>query len=140
MNGCSFSQVLRQSFELVFVLTLEKAFSQRLFILNPTERDSSKNSARDFQNSPPFERQHVFMWQSVKILNDFNSLTLKQIFWKTKSFFKKLEYHFLVETKIENALFPYKSTISDANVKIKMVSTKWTYHKERRFASNYFFF
>ena len=33
----------------------------------------------------------------------FNTLTLKQIFWKTKKpFFKKLEYRFLVEsTNIE---------------------------------------
>ena len=33
-------------------------------------------------------------------------------------FFKKLEYGFLVEsTKIENALFPYKTAIPEANVK-----------------------
>ena len=82
------------------------------------------------------------MWQSVEILNVFNTLTLKQIFWKTKTFFKKLEYRFLVEsTKIENASFPYKTAISEANVKTnKMVTTKWTYQKERSFASNYFIF
>ena len=35
-----------------------------------------------------------------------------------KTFFKKLEYRFLVEiTKIENASFTYKTTISEANVK-----------------------
>ena len=75
--------------------------------------------------------QHVFMWQSVELLNDFNTLTLKQIFWKTKTFFKKLAYRFLVEnTEIENALFPYKTAISEANVKTnRMVNTKWTYHK-----------
>ena len=51
-------------------------------------------------------------------------------------------FSFLVEdTKIENASFPSKTTISDANVKAnKMASTKWTYHKERSFASNYFLF
>ena len=38
--------------------------------------------------------QLVFMRQQVEILNVFNTLTLKQTFWKTKSFFKKL---FLVE-------------------------------------------
>ena len=82
------------------------------------------------------------MWQSLKILNIFNTLTLKQIFWKTKTFFKKLEYCFLVESiKIESASFPYKTAISEANVKAnKMVTTKWTYHKERSFASNYFIF
>ena len=49
-----------------------------------------------------------------------------------KTFLKKLEYHFLVEsTKTENASFPYKTTTSEANVKTnRMVSTKWTYHKE----------
>ena len=71
--------------------------------------------------------------QIPKILNDFNTLILKQIFWKRKTFFKKPEYNFLVKsTKIENASFPYKTTISEANVKTnRMVSTKWTYHKER---------
>ena len=85
-----------------------------------------------------FWDRHVFIWQSMKILNDFNTLTLKQIFWKTKTFFKKLEYYFLVEsTKIENASFPYKTTISESNVKTnRMVNTKWTYHKERSFAGN----
>ena len=59
-----------------------------------------------------------------------------------KTFFKKLEYRFLVEpTKIEKASFPYKTTISEANVKTnRMVTTKWAYHRERSFASNYFIF
>ena len=53
------------------------------------------------------------MWQSL------------QIFWIKKTFFKKLEYRFLIEnTKIENA--------SEPNVKAKrMGSTKWTYHEEQ---------
>ena len=82
------------------------------------------------------------MWQSVEILKVFNTLTLKQIFWKTEIFLKKLEHHFLVEsTKIKNASFPYKTAISEANVKTnRMVSSKWTYHKGRSFASNYFIF
>ena len=48
----------------------------------------------------------VFRWQSAAILNVFNSSTLKQIFLKTKTLFKNLEYRFLVEsTKIANASF-----------------------------------
>ena len=41
------------------------------------------------------------------------------------TFFKKLEYCFLVEsTRIEN-IFPYKTAIPEANVKTnKMVTTK----------------
>ena len=81
------------------------------------------------------------MLQSVEILNDYNTLTLKQIFWKSKTFLKKLDYHFLVEsTNTESASFPYKTAISEPNVKTnRMVSTKWTYYKEWSFASNCFF-
>ena len=54
------------------------------------------------------------MWQLAEFLNVFNTLTLKQVFRKMKSFFKKLENHFLVErTKIENASFSYKPAISE---------------------------
>ena len=44
-----------------------------------------------------------------------------------KTFFKKLEYRFLVESaKIENASFPYKTAIPEANVKTnRMVSTNY---------------
>ena len=82
------------------------------------------------------------MWQLVKVSNVFNTLTLKEIFWKTKTFFKKLEYGFLVETtKIENTSFPFKTALSEANVKTnRMATTKWTYHKEWSFASNYLIF
>ena len=82
------------------------------------------------------------MWQSVKVLNVFNTLTLIQIFWKTKTFFKKLKYSFLVETtKIENTLFSFKTALSDANVKTnRMAIKKCIYHKEWSFASNCFVF
>ena len=62
------------------------------------------------------------MSQSVEILNVCNTLTLKQIFWKTNFFSQKLEYSFLVEsTKIENASFPYKTAMSEANVKTNRI-------------------
>ena len=58
------------------------------------------------------------MWQSMKVSNVFNTLTLKQTFWKTKTFFKKLENRFLVETtKIETTSFTFKTAQSEANVK-----------------------
>ena len=55
-----------------------------------------------------------------------------------KTFFKKLEYRFLVEaTKIETISFPFKTALSEGYVKInRMATTKWTYHKDRSFASN----
>ena len=52
---------------------------------------------------------HVFMWQSLEILDVFNILTLKKFFWKTKTFFKKQGLPFFVgSTKTENATLPYK--------------------------------
>ena len=82
------------------------------------------------------------MRQSLEIFNVLNILTLKQILWKTKTFFKKLEYHFFVEgTKIENARLTYKTALSKSNTNTNaMRSTKWTYRKELSFASNYFVF
>ena len=49
---------------------------------------------------------------------------LQQILWIT--FIKKLDYRFLVDvTEIENASFPYKTVMSEANVKTnRMGSTK----------------
>ena len=80
------------------------------------------------------------MWQLVKVLNVFNTLTFIQIFWKIKAFFKKLEYRFLVETtNVENTSFPFKTALSEASFKTnRMASTKLTYHKESTFASNFF--
>ena len=53
-----------------------------------------------------------------------------------------MEYRFLFEsTKIEKASFLWKTTISEAKLETnRMVNTKWTYHEERGFASNYFIF
>ena len=63
-------------------------------------------------------------------------------FLENENLFQKPGVLFLVEsTKIENPSFPCKTALSEANVKTnKMVTTKWTYHRERSFASNYFIF
>ena len=72
----------------------------------------------------------------------FQYFNFEQIFWKMKTFFKKLEYCFLVKaTKIGNTSFPFKTALSEANVRTnRMVTAKWTYHKECSFASNYLIF
>ena len=72
------------------------------------------------------------MLQSKDISNIFNTLTLEQVVWKTKTFIKKLEYHFSVEsTAIENATFPFKAALSKANIKAnRMRSAKWIYDKK----------
>ena len=53
-----------------------------------------------------------------------------------KTFFKNLEYRVLVETtKIENTSFPFKTALSETNVKTnRRATTKWTYQKEWTFA------
>ena len=63
-------------------------------------------------------------------------------FVENENFFLKTGVPFLVEpTKIEKASFPYKTAISEANIKTnRMVTTKWAYHRERSFTSNYFIF
>ena len=50
-----------------------------------------------------------------------------------------MEHRFLVETaKIENTSFLFKTALSEASVKTnRMATTKWTYHNEWNFASNY---
>ena len=57
-----------------------------------------------------------------------------------KTLFKKLEYRSLVEnTNIDNITYPYKTALSEANVKTnRLGNIKLTYHKERSFASNHF--
>ena len=89
-----------------------------------------------------FETSTCFYVTIIEILNIFNTWTLKRNLWKAQTLFKKLEYSFLVEsTKIEKATFPYKTILSEATIKTnRMDITKWTYHKERDFASNYFLF
>ena len=71
--------------------------------------------------------RNVFMLESLEILNVFNTLTLKQIFWKIKTFSKKLEYRFLVQsTKIESAIFPHKTSLSEVSVKTNSIgSAQW---------------
>ena len=82
------------------------------------------------------------MRKSLEVLNVFNTLALKQIFWKAQTLSEKLEYRFLVKSaKIENATFPYKTPLPDPNFKTtRMGSKEWTYHQERSFAGNYFIF
>ena len=51
-------------------------------------------------------------------------------------------YRILVQTaKIEDTSFSFKTALSEANDKTNvMATTKWTYHEDWSFASNYFIF
>ena len=57
--------------------------------------------------------RHVFMWQSLEILNDFNTLATKM-----KTFFNNWSSYLVEKIKSERASFPYKTAISEAHVKI----------------------
>ena len=113
---------------------------RRGFILKPIERAQVllKISTRDFLNSPPFERSVCFYVTISGHFERFQYFNFEPDFLKNENLFQKLECHFLVEsTKIEKVPFPDKTAISEANVKTnRMVSTKWTYYKERSFANN----
>ena len=113
-------------------LTFENAFPQSFnFKANRKSIGFSKKMSYGFQNSPPFERSACFYVTNSESFKRFQYLlTLQQIFWKTKIFFKKLKYRVLVETtKIENTSFPFKTALSEANVQTnRRATTKWTYH------------
>ena len=63
-------------------------------------------------------------------------------FLENKNFIQKTGVPFLVESsKIENTSFPFKTALSEANLKAKKTATtKWTDHNKWIFASNYFIF
>ena len=122
-----------------------KALCLRCFILKPVRQsiDSLKKRCQGFS-------KELSIWEIGMFLCDhhwklwmlFTTLTSKQIFWQTKTSFKKQEYAFIFEsTKTEGATFPHETTIPESNVKTnRMESTKWTYQKEQSFVSNSFIF
>ena len=127
MNDCSFQQVLWQ--KLGWLLSWHwKTLFLRGFVFKPTERAQVflKNGSRDFHNRPPFLRSACFYMTIDENSERFQYFNFETDFLENKTFFKKLEYYSLVEsTKIENASFPYKTTISESNVKTnRMVNTK----------------
>ena len=78
---------------------IRKPLLPRGLISKPIEKSCVplKNCNSDFR--PPFKRSACFY---VTITGHFerfqNFITLKQVFWKTKTYLKKLEYRFLVQS------------------------------------------
>ena len=62
----------------------------------------------------------------------FQYFNFETNFLENENLFQKTGVPFLVEaTKIENTSFPFKTALSEANVKTnRMATTKWNYHKE----------
>ena len=89
-----------------------------------------------FQNSPLSERYfYIQAYFYVTVTRNFERFQ----YFNFETNFQKNEYSFLDQsTETEKATFPYKTALSEANVKTnRMGSTKWVYHKERSFASNF---
>ena len=84
--------------------------------------------SKDFSDSLTFERSACFY---VSVTENFEHL--QQISWKWKTFFKKLEYHILVESsKIDNATYPHKTSLLEVNIKTNRTGrTKWPYDEEQ---------
>ena len=77
-----------------------------------------KNVTRDFQNSPPFERLACFYVTTTANFERFKDFHCETNFLENENLYQKLEYCFLLEsTKIEDAIFLYKTALSEANVK-----------------------
>ena len=108
------------SFRRSVPLTPESYFSSRFHFKANRKRIGYsivilKNGTRDFQNTPPFKISACFHVTISGNFERFQNFNLKIDFLKNKNLFK---YSFLVKsTKIENAPFPYKTAISEANVK-----------------------
>ena len=85
MTNCSFQQLLQYNLSF-FYLNTRKTLSLRGFILKPTETAYVllKNGTRHFLH------WYFFMWPSLEILKK----GLRQIFWKVKTFFTKMEVTF----------------------------------------------
>ena len=68
----------------------------------------------------------------IENFEHFQHFNFETNFLKKQTLFKKVESRFSIQSiKIDNATFPYKTALSEANLKAnRMGSTKWTYHKE----------
>ena len=113
MNVASLKIIVAAKCKLVFVLTQE-TLTHRVFILKPSERTflfPPKTVLGIFKLALRLRDRHIFKFrhirQSLEIIHAFKTLTLMQVFWKTKIFLKNF---FLVEsTTIESTIFQYKT-------------------------------
>ena len=106
----------------------------RVFILNPTVGTQVllKNGARNFENSPPFDRSACFYVTISESFKRFQYFNFETNFLENENLFQKTGAPSLVETtEIENTSFLFKTATSETNFKTnRMAITKWTYHKE----------
>ena len=98
-----------------------------------------KAALRIFKIAVRLRDQQVFMWRSVKTLNIFSTSNLKQIFQKTITFFKKLQYCFLVwGTRSKTHHFRTNCHICSRCWDKYNGDHKMDLSQKRSFSSNYF--
>ena len=84
----------------------------------------------------------MFLWTISESFKRFQYFNFEADFRENENLFQKTRVPSLVETtKVENTSFPFKTALSEANVKTnRMATTKWKYHEEWSFACNYLIF
>ena len=91
---------------------------------------------RDFQNCPPLKISTHFYMIIIGDFEHYNALTLKQMFWKAITFFWKSEVSFF-SLAFPRKLHCQKQMLRQIEI-YKIRITKWTYHRQHCFATNYF--
>ena len=96
----------------------------------------------DFQNSPLFERSACFYVIITESFKRFQYFNLEINFLENENLFQKTGVPFFSKTtKIENTPFPFKTALSEDNVKTnRMATAKWTYHESGIFPLTTLFF
>ena len=98
-----------------FCVNIGKPFFLEVSFSTQQKEHRFLKTTRDFQNSPPLKRSESFYVMISENPEHFQYFNFETDFLENKTFFKKMEYSFLVEcTKIEKASFPYKTAISES--------------------------
>ena len=96
---------------------------------------SQQNELRFFWKVAPWNLEialrlrdwYIFMWQSLEILNAFNTQTLKQVFWETIFLHKTVVPIFGWKYYGWRRNISYKTALSKANVKSNEIGcAEWT--------------
>ena len=133
------SATFTTKFELVFVITLENAFSQRFhFKTSRTNMGASMKQYQGFSKQP-------WIWEIGLLLCDnhwtfwmFSILWLLNKFSEKRNLFQKTRKYFF-SWKYQNwrRSISMQNSLSEANVRTDIIEkTKWTSDKERSFAKN----
>ena len=132
-------------YELVFVLTLENGFYHGFYFkVNRNSIGSSKKQYLGFSKQTSVWEISMFLCDNQWKFWTFSTVWLwkMKISGKWKRFSENWSIVLLLKVPtLKTHSFHIKPYMSEANAKIyRMMITKWTYHRKRNFASNYYIF